>query len=212
MKKGIIALLAVLSSTWLNAPTASAGHYVLGYTMALRCPASLLAGIPSDQVPQGWTSGQWYTANFISANVTDRNLFCYYGLGTQANLSLMRDIPEGRICTLDDNSPSLIDCDPKPVATPGATISQTAVGIGVVSATYGGSCGVQQGNVTMPLSIACNGKTSCEYTIDYRLIGDPAPGCKKDYVAKWTCGGSAEQTARAEAEAGFGSRVSLICQ
>jgi hypothetical protein len=48
--------------------------------------------------------------------------------------------------------------------------------------------------------------------VDYTIIGDPSPGCAKEYVAKWTCSGGVEQrTARATAEAGFGSKVVLKC-
>lgn len=84
--------------------------------------------------------------------------------------------------------------------------------IQVVSGTYGGNCGRSEGNVTGYLARACNDKLSCKYSVDYKVIGDPAPGCAKDYVAKWTCSGSGEQTARAEPEAGYGSAISLTCQ
>jgi len=84
-------------------------------------------------------------------------------------------------------------------------------GIHVMSGTYGGNCGQSVGNVTDQLASACNGKSSCEYSVDYKVIGDRAPGCQKDYVAKWTCDGGGEQTARADAEAGYGSRVALTC-
>jgi hypothetical protein len=94
---------------------------------------------------------------------------------------------------------------------PSANQSHQA-GISVASGTYGGNCGGPEANVTAHLASACNGKSSCEYSIDYTVIGDPIPGCAKDYVAKWTCSGSAEQqTARAAAEAGYGSKVLLKC-
>ncbi len=61
-------------------------------------------------------------------------------------------------------------------------------GIRVVSGTYGGTCRQPQGNRTADLASTCDGRNSCRYTIDTRVIGDPAFGCAKDYVAEWTCG------------------------
>jgi hypothetical protein len=59
--------------------------------------------------------------------------------------------------------------------------------ITVVSATYGANCKQPEGNVTPKLAEVCDGTNSCAYRIDYTVIGDPAPGCKKNFVAKWKC-------------------------
>jgi hypothetical protein len=84
--------------------------------------------------------------------------------------------------------------------------------ISVTSATYGGNCGAPAGNVTSQLAAACNGRTTCSYTIDYRVLGDPAPGCAKNYVAQWKCGTNPTvRSVTAPAEAGFGSVVTLTC-
>jgi beta-lactam-binding protein with PASTA domain len=93
--------------------------------------------------------------------------------------------------------------------------------IEVVAGTYGGNCpreqfgnAIDRGNVTAHLASACNGKESCDYTVDHTVIGDPAYGCVKTYVAEWRCGGdSAVHQAQpaAEGEAGYGSIVSLSC-
>lgn len=62
-------------------------------------------------------------------------------------------------------------------------------GIRVVSGTYGGgTCRQPRGNRTAELAQACDGSNRCSYNIDARVIGDPAFGCAKDYVAEWTCG------------------------
>lgn len=88
----------------------------------------------------------------------------------------------------------------------------TAPIVNVVSATYGGNCGAAAGNVTAQLAAACNGRSTCTYTIDYHVLGDPAPGCAKTYAAQWRCGTSATTyNATAAAEAGFGSTVTLVC-
>ena len=68
-------------------------------------------------------------------------------------------------------------------------ISSSAATIVVLSATYGQNCGVRSGNVTVYVSVACNGKSSCAYQIDARIIGDPAAGCEKDFVVDYSCTG-----------------------
>ena len=60
--------------------------------------------------------------------------------------------------------------------------------IRVVAGTYGATCRQPRGNRTAELASTCDGRNSCRYTIDTRVIGDPAFGCAKDYVAEWTCG------------------------
>jgi hypothetical protein len=84
--------------------------------------------------------------------------------------------------------------------------------IRVVSGTYGRNCGGQYGNVTNHLAQACDGKPLCRYVIDYRTIGDPAPGCPKDYYAEWQCAGSPQkETIAINAEAGGGTIIELRC-
>jgi hypothetical protein len=62
-------------------------------------------------------------------------------------------------------------------------------GIRVVSGTYGGgTCRQPRGNRTAELAAACDGSDRCSYSINARVIGDPAFGCAKDYVAEYTCG------------------------
>jgi hypothetical protein len=84
-------------------------------------------------------------------------------------------------------------------------------GINVIAGTYGGNCGQPRGNVTADLAAACNGRATCAYTVDHNVIGDPAYGCAKDYVAEWACSGSGGGTVSAPAEAGYGSQVTLAC-
>lgn len=88
----------------------------------------------------------------------------------------------------------------------------SGVGINVVAGTYGANCGAQPGNKTDHLARACNGQSQCKYKIDHTVIGDPAAGCGKTYIAEWRCG-SGGQVLRAEApaEAGFGSVIELGC-
>ena len=83
--------------------------------------------------------------------------------------------------------------------------------IHVTTATYGAMCHVAVGNVTKFLADACNGKGMCEYVVQYQTIGDPAPGCAKDFSVQWTCSAGPGGSAAAPAEAGLGSKVTLQC-
>jgi hypothetical protein len=84
--------------------------------------------------------------------------------------------------------------------------------IEAVSATYGGNCNAPHGNQTAQLAKACNGKVECRYRVDHTIIGDPVPGCGKDYVAEWRCGGSrSPRKTRAAPEAGYGEVIVLRC-
>jgi hypothetical protein len=84
--------------------------------------------------------------------------------------------------------------------------------ITVTAGTYGGNVGAPAGNVTGHLAASCNNSSACNYSVAYWVIGDPAPGFAKDYLAEWTCtpGGTVHR-AWAAAEAGLGSVVHLVC-
>jgi len=97
--------------------------------------------------------------------------------------------------------------------------SSDSMGIRVVSGTYGGNCvGRQAGrpgattNKTWHLKEACEGKQVCEYRVVWEILGDPVQGCAKDYVAVWQCPAGGGGTAKAEPEAGNGSKILLSCK
>ena len=60
--------------------------------------------------------------------------------------------------------------------------------IQVRSAVYGANCG-SSGDVTGALAAVCDGRFQCSYPIDHQVIGDPAPGCVKDFRVRWSCDG-----------------------
>ena len=91
-------------------------------------------------------------------------------------------------------------------------VAPSTAKISVVSGTYGANCGQKSGNVTRYLAAQCNGQKQCNYKIDYKVIGDPAVGCGKTYVAQWRCGNDPIQSVTAPAEAGYGSVISLFCK
>jgi len=93
--------------------------------------------------------------------------------------------------------------------------SQTAtVGIQIISATYGGNCGAAIGNATSHISSHCNGKLECNYTVDYRVIGDPSYGCEKTYLVQYRCNDNPNALDKSlSAEAGWGDKtVKLRCR
>jgi hypothetical protein len=85
--------------------------------------------------------------------------------------------------------------------------------IRVLGAIYGRNCRAQTGgNVINDLVRQCQGRDYCVYRIDYRQIGDPTPGCAKDYHARYICrDGDAERYASASPEAS-GQSIVLDCR
>lgn len=89
----------------------------------------------------------------------------------------------------------------------------SGLSIRVLSAVYGRNCGAQRtSNVLDDLVRQCQGRDYCVYRIDHRQLGDPRPGCAKDYQARFICrdGGNERQVA-ANAEAS-GQSIVLDCR
>ena len=88
-----------------------------------------------------------------------------------------------------------------------------SVSIRVLGAAYGGNCpGNVSTNVTGDLARQCQGRDHCVYRVDSRQIGDPRPGCPKDYRARYMCrDGGNERHASAGAEAS-GQSIVLDCR
>jgi hypothetical protein len=89
----------------------------------------------------------------------------------------------------------------------------SAISIRVLGAVYGRNCRAQtNANVTGDLVRQCQGRDYCVYRIDHRQIGDPTPGCAKDYYARYVCrDGDGERYASAGAEAS-GQSIVLDCR
>lgn len=81
--------------------------------------------------------------------------------------------------------------------------------IAVSSATYGGNCHAPAGNATALVQSACDGKKACDYSVTVEKLGDPAPGCSKDFSVDYACDATAK-AAGASAEAN-GKSVHLSC-
>lgn len=87
-----------------------------------------------------------------------------------------------------------------------------AAGINVLTAWYGQSCNTQHGNVSAHVKSRCDGKMSCGYTVSADLLGDPAPGCSKNFVVLYACQGQTElRLAQLAAEA-HGRALTFGCE
>jgi len=86
--------------------------------------------------------------------------------------------------------------------------------IRILDASYGRNCPVRMGgtNAIDDLARYCQGRDYCTYRIDVRQLGDPSPGCPKDYHASYVCAdGAGEQRASARGEAS-GQSIVLDCR
>jgi hypothetical protein len=57
----------------------------------------------------------------------------------------------------------------------------------IKSSKYGGNCTSNPKDVTSILATACNKQPSCSYKVSHAKLGDPAPGCAKDFTASFIC-------------------------
>lgn len=64
--------------------------------------------------------------------------------------------------------------------------------ISITDATYGANCpAVPFGNVTQQVRSSCEGRSGdCNYYVSHHILGDPAPGCAKDFEVRYRCGDS----------------------
>lgn len=95
--------------------------------------------------------------------------------------------------------------------------------IDLVDASYGKSCRnftpeppqqntYRGGNATGALNRVCAGKSRCHFVVDSAMLGDPVPGCGKDFSAEYRCGPaeSALKVVRVDANAD-GKTIVLDC-
>jgi hypothetical protein len=87
-----------------------------------------------------------------------------------------------------------------------------AAGINVLTAWYGQSCNTQNGNVSAHVKWRCDGRMSCTYGVDAGQLGDPAPGCAKNFVVLYACQGQVDlRLAQLPAEA-HGRALTFGCE
>jgi peptidoglycan/LPS O-acetylase OafA/YrhL len=98
-------------------------------------------------------------------------------------------------------------------------VAQTAIsgasipnGLRVLSATYGPNCAATWGNATKDMAKTCDGKNTCQYTVDVEKLGDPAAGCAKNFVVDYQCAPAPAHLIKTlPAEAGLRSKMDLSC-
>lgn len=59
--------------------------------------------------------------------------------------------------------------------------------IHVIDASWAANCGAPKGNATQWVKSACAGRRECNFVFDWRLLGNPAPTCNKQFSIEWTC-------------------------
>eukprot|EP00486_Rosalina_sp_Unknown_P009645 CAMPEP_0201589628 /NCGR_PEP_ID=MMETSP0190_2-20130828/169015_1 /ASSEMBLY_ACC=CAM_ASM_000263 /TAXON_ID=37353 /ORGANISM="Rosalina sp." /LENGTH=186 /DNA_ID=CAMNT_0048044203 /DNA_START=103 /DNA_END=659 /DNA_ORIENTATION=+ len=76
----------------------------------------------------------------------------------------------------------------KPEATGNtASINCGSGKIGILGAIYGGNCPNGGYRLDESMKKACDGKSSCSYTVNYRVVGDACPFVAKDFFYGYTC-------------------------
>jgi hypothetical protein len=95
--------------------------------------------------------------------------------------------------------------------------------IRIVDATYGLNCRdlavpagqvnrVRQGNATAAALELCGRATgNCSFPIDVNRLGDPAPGCRKDFFMLWRCGDIEKPRQLYIAEEAHGKSAMVTC-
>jgi peptidoglycan/LPS O-acetylase OafA/YrhL len=84
--------------------------------------------------------------------------------------------------------------------------------IRVVDGRYGASCVQVKSNALDSLRRNCDGRLSCNYVVNVSILGDPAPGCSKDFRAEWRCSKDGDiRRLTVPPEAGFRSVAHLSC-
>jgi hypothetical protein len=91
--------------------------------------------------------------------------------------------------------------------------SEPSIGsVSVMEATYGANCGAKPGNLTAYVVKTCGQTPRCSLPIDVSKMGDPAPGCVKNFSVKYSCRkNSSVRDASASPEAS-GKTLDLNCQ
>ena len=84
--------------------------------------------------------------------------------------------------------------------------------IKILSAVYGGNCTSHPMDATRFARRHCENRAECDYVVSAAVLGDPAPGCSKDFQITWRCSpeGPIEGTS-IEPEAGFRGIARVRC-
>lgn len=84
--------------------------------------------------------------------------------------------------------------------------------LNVLEATYGANCGRPAGNVTEQVKNICAAGTPCTFLVDVNKLGDPAPGCIKEFSVKYRCERNAPPKIGLLAPEAHGKKIILDCK
>jgi hypothetical protein len=83
--------------------------------------------------------------------------------------------------------------------------------VNVLTAWYGQSCGTAHGNVTSHVKASCDGKQACNYAVNLLVVGDSAPGCRKNFIVLYACSGQTDARLAQRPGEASGSTVAISC-
>jgi hypothetical protein len=83
--------------------------------------------------------------------------------------------------------------------------------VNVLTAWYGQSCGTAHGNVTSHVKASCDGKQVCNYAVNLLVVGDSAPGCRKNFIVLYACSGQTDARLAQRPGEASGSTVAVSC-
>jgi hypothetical protein len=83
--------------------------------------------------------------------------------------------------------------------------------VNVLTAWYGQSCGTAHGNVTSHVKASCDGKQTCNYAVNLQVVGDSAPGCRKNFIVLYACSGQTDARLAQQPGEASGSTVAISC-
>jgi hypothetical protein len=81
----------------------------------------------------------------------------------------------------------------------------------VLTAWYGQSCGTAHGNVTSHVKASCDGKQVCNYAVNLLVVGDSAPGCRKNFIVLYACSDQTDARLAQRPGEASGSTVAISC-
>lgn len=151
---------------------------------------------------------KWLRAGGSNVQVRDRVLDLAPGTHVVVSQPDMRDEVEAlySVTRIGERSGSVV------YTVLGRSVEEPTGHLNVLRATYGANCGAPVGNATDAARRKCDNQPRCYFAVDVGALGDPAPGCAKEFEIEWQCEGDARPRALTlRAEAGFGSVARLTC-
>ena len=106
MQRRLIALgvESILAGIWAF-PAAS---QVSGLSTTIYCPQTVVTGVPTERLPDGWGNGGYSSANFSRREIRGGTFYCLYG--SRAEFSIFSLVPKNAQCAIDPNYSDRFNC------------------------------------------------------------------------------------------------------